>query len=190
MAKRDEPTVEGEELLDLAARCATLAELHRYRPAALIAALVERWRDRPPAELLAALAALPPLPPEDDPAWDSPRHWMDVVWPYVAFGDLAALHELRPAVALLLDRACDGDPGEIMRGLRHSLEHIAGGDWTWLADECIAAIERGRPGTVLWAADQLAILDDPRARPVFERLLGSPHERIRDAADLGLARLS
>lgn len=158
-------------------------------PAQIIAGLAERYRSSSDPQLVAALAALPALRDEDDPAWDDEVYWAGVAYPYLALADVAAERRLWPAVRLLLDRACFGDPGEIMRGLRHSLEAIANPDWAALAEACIAAIATGRPGTVLWAADELAILDDPRAFPVFEKLRHSEHARIREVAALGLERL-
>ncbi len=93
------------------------------------------------------------------------------------------------ALRLLLDRACYGDPGEIMRGLRHSLEAIVDPDWPALADVCLEAARSPRPGTRLWAIDQLAILDDARARPVFEDAVAHAPEEIRERAQMGLDRL-
>lgn len=161
-------------------------------PAQIVAGLADRYRQSSDPQIVAALGALPPLRDEDDPAWDDEVYWSGVAYPYLALADVAAERRLWPAVRLLLDRACFGDPGEIMRGLRHSLEAIANPDWASLADACIAAITSAstrRPGTVLWAAEQLAILDDPRAFPVFEKLRHSEHARIREVAELGLARL-
>lgn len=158
-------------------------------PAQIIAGLAERYRTSSDPQLVAALGALPALRDEDDPVWDDEVYWSGVAYPFLALADVAAERRLWPAVRLLLDRACFGDPGEIMRGLRHSLEAIANPDWAELAEICIAAIATGRPGTVLWAADELAILDDPRAFPVFEKLRHSEHERIREVAERGLERL-
>jgi HEAT repeat protein len=180
---------EAQAFLARAAACETLDQLRAFKPAQIIDAIVAVWRVRPARDLLDELATLPPMADEDDRCWNTAAYWMTVAYPYVAFADLAAERLLRPAIRLLLDRACFGDPGEIMRGLRHALEAIVDLDWTALADDCLAAIQTARPGTVLWATEQLAILDDPRARPIFEELVRSPHERIREAAAIGLDRL-
>jgi hypothetical protein len=158
-------------------------------PAEVIARLVDDYRSKSDPQLVAALGALPELRDEDDLVWDDPMYWAGVVYPYLALAQVAAERRLLPAVRLLLDRAALGDPGETMRGLRHSLEAIVDGDRQWLADACMAAIETRRPGTILWATAQLAILDDPRAFPLFEKLRHSEHEMIRGAAELGISRL-
>ena len=89
----------------------------------------------------------------------------------------------------LLDRACYGDPGEIMRGLRHTLEAIMDPDWTALADICMDAARSERPGTMLWAVAQLLVLDDERARPLLQKLQTSEREEIRWRAEAAIQRL-
>lgn len=158
-------------------------------PAQIIDGLAAEYRKSSDPQLVAALAALPALRDEDDLAWEDDAYWAGVAYPYLALAQVAAERRLRPALRLLLDRACFGDPGEIMRGLRHSLEAIVEGDREGLADACMAAIATKRDGTMLWAADQLSVLDDPRALEVFEKLRHSEHERIRDVAEIGIARL-
>jgi hypothetical protein len=44
--------------------------------------------------------------------WDNKNYWSDFAYRYVALNDVAA----ERAVRLLLERACNGDPGEMMRG--------------------------------------------------------------------------
>jgi len=158
-------------------------------PAEIIDGLAARYDQSSDPQIVAALGALPALRDEDDLAWDDEVYWAGVAYPYLALAQVAAERRLWPAIRLLLDRACFGDPGEIMRGLRHTLEAIAGDDVGWLADACLAAIATGRPGTVLWAAEQLLVLDDPRAFPVFEKLRHSEHARIREVAETGISRL-
>ena len=41
----------------------------------------------------------------------------------------------------------------------------------------------------LWAIDELAILDDPRAKPLFEEAARDASENIRWRAENGLKRL-
>lgn len=159
------------------------------KPFELIDALVRERSDRSDQAILDELVALPPLADEADPCWLDDAYWMRVAYPYVALADLAAARRLRAAIRPLLDRACFGDPGEIMRGLRHALEAIAKPDWIALADICIAAIASDRPGTVLWAVDQLRVLADERARPVLLELVGSTHDEIASTARIALERL-
>ncbi|MBO0701004.1 MAG: HEAT repeat domain-containing protein, partial [Zavarzinella sp.] len=88
-----------------------------------------------------------------------------------------------------LDRACYGDPGEMFRGLRHALEAIVNPRWSELADICLEAARSPRRGTRLWAIDQLTVLDDERARPVFEESVRSDTDEICRRAAIGLERL-
>jgi hypothetical protein len=158
-------------------------------PHEIIARLADGLLHASDAEVLSVLAALPPLADESDPCWDDQAYWIDVAYRYVALADVAARRRLRAAIRPLLDRACYGDPGEIMRGLRHQLEAIVNPDWAALADVCLEAARSNRLGTRLWAIDQLAVLDDPRARPVFEEALRSESEEIQQSARIGLRRL-
>src|SRR5215831_9977162 len=139
---------------------------------------------------LAEIEQLPPLADEVDPAWDDETYWSGFACRYVALSDVAAKRHLRLAVRLLLERACNGDPGEVMRGLRHAFERIFNPDWAALADVCIELSASKRPGTRLWAIQQLMILDDPRARQVFERALHDEIEQVRWRAAAGLKRLN
>ena len=75
-----------------------------------------------PSSLGDVVQALPVLPNEDDPAWDDPRSWHEHAYLYQALADSIYARFLRAGVPLLLERACCGDPGEMMRGLRHTLE--------------------------------------------------------------------
>ncbi len=116
-------------------------------------------------------------------------YWIDFAYRYVALSDVAAERRLRPAARLLLERACNGDPGEMMRGLRHACERIFNPDWTALADVCIELSASERPGTRQWAIHQLMILDDPRARRIFDRALHDEVVETRENAAIGLRRL-
>jgi hypothetical protein len=141
------------------------------------------------ADVIAEIGQLPPLADEDDPVWDDETYWSDFAARYVALSRVAAERQLRPAVRLLLERACNGDPGEMMRGLRHASERIFKPDWSALADVCIELSVSKRPGTRLWAIDQLMILIDPRARQVFDSALHDEIGEIRWRAAMGLQRL-
>jgi len=80
-------------------------------------------------EVLKEFVAIPPLADEDDPCWNSDEYWHKVAYPYLALWNIAAERQLRAAIPLMLERACFGDPGEIMRNLCHALEAIVKPDW-------------------------------------------------------------
>ena len=159
------------------------------KPYQIIERMVELRKGCSDADILTELEALPPLSDEDDPCWDTEKYWVEVAYPYIALGDLIAERKLREAVPMLLDRACFGDPGEIMRGLRNGLEAAVEGDWNYLADICISAARSERLGTRLWAIDELAVLDDPRSRSIFEDAIRTGPAEIRSLAQIGLERL-
>jgi len=160
------------------------------RPGELIRELVAETASWSDAAVLAEIEHLPPLADEGDPAWNEQSYWREFAYRYVALSDAAAHRKLRPAVRLLLERACNGDPGEMMRGLRHSFERIFNPDWAALADVCMELYGSKRAGTRLWAMHQLMILDDPRARQVFDRALNDEIEYVRRLAAAGLERLN
>lgn len=141
-------------------------------------------------DIIAKLESVAPLLDEDDPVWDCEEYWRDTVEIYLALSDVSAKRRLRPSIRLLLERACFGDPGETMRGLRNRLEAIVSPDWTYLADICIELAASPRKGTRLWAIEQLAILEDPRAKFTFECARDSESPLISEAAISGLARLA
>jgi hypothetical protein len=159
------------------------------RPYQIIADMVTARALLSDADVLAELAALPPLPDEDDAAWEQDATWQEA-YRFVALADVAAARRLRPAIRLLLDRACYGDPGEMFRGLRHASEAIANPKWSDLADICLEVVTSPRLGTRLWAIDQLTVLEDERARPVFEKSVRSDPEEIKWRAEVGLERLN
>lgn len=148
----------------------------------------EALTDASAEEVLATLIALAPLPDEDSTEWDDARTW-DEARRFVALADAAAARRLTAAIPLLLERASFGDPGEMMRGLRHRLEAIVNPDWDVLATRCIALAASERFGTRLWALDQLVGLKDERARPAFEAAHASPIPEFRDLAARGLWHL-
>jgi hypothetical protein len=160
------------------------------KPHEIIRDLTAERANRSDDKLLAEIERMPPLADESDAAWDDPSYWSDFAYRYVALSHVAAERKLRPAVRLLLERACNGDPGELMRGMRHSFEAIFAPDWRGLADVCMELCASERAGTRIWAADQLMILDDPRAKPVFERALNDDNAEVRGAAATGLERLA
>lgn len=160
------------------------------KPHEIIRDLAAERSKRSDDEVLAEIERISPLADEGDAAWDDPNYWSNFAYRYVALSDVAAERKLRPAVRLLLERACNGDPGEMMRGLRHSFEAIFAPDWAALADVCMELCESKRAGTRMWATHQLMILDDPRAKSVFERVLNDDNAEIRETAAAGLKRLA
>lgn len=159
------------------------------KPAEIIGDLFAARLTCSDGEVLSEIERLPPLADENDAVWNDPSYWTDFAYLYVALCDVAAERKLRPAVRLLLERACNGDPGEMMRGLRHSFERIFNPDWRALAEVCMELCGSRRPGTRIWATHQLLILDDPRAEKVFERALHDEHDWVRSHAAAGLERL-
>jgi hypothetical protein len=159
------------------------------RPYELIRELAAERASWADSDVIAEIAQLPPLADEGDPVWNNETYWWDFAYHYVALSDVAAERRLRPAVRLLLERASNGDPGEIMRGLRHACERMFDPDWGDLADVCIELSASKRPGTRLWAIYQLMILDDPRAQQVFERAMCDEIAEIRSNAAIGMERL-
>lgn len=157
-------------------------------PADEIQSHVEALAQHDDEELLRVAASLPPLADESESVWLEPVYWSNVAYLFVALGDIAAQRKLRALAPILLDAASFGDPGEIMRGLRHQLEAIFDPEWEALADLAIQKASFHRPGTRLWAIDQLVILDDPRARPIFESAL-SDSSAIASLAAIGIRRL-
>lgn len=157
-------------------------------PRDLIQDLAAQRYGKSDAEILLEIEQFPPLADEADPAWHDEAYWRQS-YRYVALADVAAARKLRPAVRLLLERASNGDPGEMMRGMRHAFEAIFNPDWVALADVCIDLCGSTRTGTRLWAMHQLMILDDPRARPVFERARNDGNDEVRRSAAAGLERL-
>jgi hypothetical protein len=139
-------------------------------------------------QVLAELARVPPLEDEDDPCWKDDTYWHSVAYPYLAFWNVVAERQLRAAIPLMLDRACFGDPGEIMRNLCHALEAIVRPDWATLTEPCIVALGSPRAGTRLWAAHQLGRLRDPGAVPALERAAEDKVAWVREWAAAALDR--
>lgn len=136
-------------------------------------------------EILDELRAHPPLPDERDAAWAHPDAWSRAHL-LVALADVCALRCLRDAVPLLLEKLCLGDPGEMIRGIRHSLEGIARPDWVWLASRCADALASPRAGTRYWALDELAVLRSPAHVAAIMRAL---HDTERDVVERAASAL-
>jgi hypothetical protein len=153
-------------------------------------ALFQELSELSDAQIIAKLESVPALADEDDPVWSEEEYWRNTAEVYIALSDISSKRRLQASIPLLLERACYGDPGEIMRGLRHRLEAIVVPDWACLADICLELARSPRKGTRLWAIEQLAILDDPRAKSLFERAIETEPPWIAEAAACGLKRLA
>jgi hypothetical protein len=143
----------------------------------------KRLSDR---KVLAELTAVPPLADEGDSCWDSEEYWHKVAYPYLALWNIAAERRLRTAIPLMLERACFGDPGEIMRNLCHALEAIVEPNWSELTGPCVAALKSSRAGTRLWAAHELQRLRDPSAIPALEEAARDEVQEVRESAQAAL----
>jgi hypothetical protein len=158
-------------------------------PAKIIDAVVKEMESATDDQVLAALAAIEPLPEERDPRWNDESFWLTVAYRFLGLGDVARQRRLRPAVRLMLERACYGDPGETMRGLRHVFEGIYDSQWGPLADEYLALARHERLGTRMWAIAGLMILDDRRSIPIFLESVRDDPKDISSCAKIGLKRL-
>ena len=134
-----------------------------YDQLANLQALIEQRKTWTDEAILDELRALSVLPDEDDPLWNEDATWRDHFDVYDALSKIAAERKLRPAVLLLLERSSYGDPYEIMRGLRHTLEGIVNPDWQVLADLCMQAANYPQNGARLWAVRELGVLRDRRS---------------------------
>lgn len=158
------------------------------KPYQIIDGLVAAGARLSDAEVLAALTAIPPLADESDPCWADDGYWHQVAYPYLALWNVVAERQLRAAVPLILDRACFGDPGEIMRNLCHAVEAIVKPDWSVLTAPCVAALTSPRPGTRFWAAFELGRLRDPVAIPALERAAQDAVPDVREEVVSALER--
>ena len=133
--------------------------------------------------ILAELAALRPLPDESDARWhEEPFELFGDAGPFVALADQVGERRLAQGIGLLLDKVCFGDPGEMMRGLRHALEAACDSNWSLLADMCASSARSSRPGTRLWATNEIAILRDPTLVDVIRDRLSDVEPEVRREA--------
>ena len=155
-------------------------------PYQIIRSLAAGYAPLSDAEVLAELAAIPPLADGSDSCWNDRSYWHNVAYPYLALWDVAAKRKLRAAIPLILDRACFGDPGEIMRNLCHTIEAIVDPDWKALTAPCIDALSSPRPGTRFWAASELGRLRDPAAIPALEQAADDVVPEVRQEIESAL----
>lgn len=164
--------------------------LHMESPAQTIERLKDDLRSRSDADVLQELESLPVLPAEDSDAWGADSRWWQTAERFTALADLAAERRLRAAIPLLLGRSCYGDPGEMMRGLRHALEAIVAPDYDALTPFCVDAATSPKPGARLWAVDELGVLRDRRGFSVLLRALSDSAIEVRRAACRSLSMLT
>jgi hypothetical protein len=142
--------------------------------------------DRSDAEILAEFEAMPPL--DETSATSEDAFWQQAHL-YLALSEICAVRRLKQGARLILEKGDDGDPGSIMRGMRHALERIYNPDWASLAQVCIDAFKTGLPGAKVWAMSELRILEQPFARPLFEDVLQRKDVEYVSDAEQGIARL-
>jgi hypothetical protein len=150
-------------------------------PAALIEELVAARAAASDDDLLRELAALAPLPDENAATWDSDETW-SAAYLLVAMADLIARRRIVDGVGLVLDRMCFGDPGEMMRGLRHAFEGALDPDWARLVSICASRCASQRAGTRYWAVQELGILRRPSGLPAVLALFDDREHEIAEAA--------
>lgn len=146
-------------------------------PAETIAKLKADRATWSPEQILDDLEALPPLPDEYDPQWQEDDAWQ-AAYKLIALSDLVGEHRLADGVGLVLDRMSHGDPGETMRGMRHSLEAAVKPEWWRLAEICLSRCNSPRPGTRYWAVDELGVIRDPASVPALVELLDDPESGV------------
>jgi hypothetical protein len=130
-------------------------------PIDVITRLYDERADLSDQEILKELQRLQPLPDENHPAWD--EEWdKGYAWHlarlFVALSWHVVERKLIPGIELLLERACFGDPGEMMRGLEDLLYGTAEGDFSVLIPICNRVAKSERPGTRFWAITAIGVL--------------------------------
>lgn len=143
------------------------------------------WPDR---KLIAELTSLASLPDEDDPAWEQDETWQRA-YLFVAHADLAAARRLIQAIPLLYERATYGDPGELMRGLRHNMEAIVKPMWSVLTRLSMQAAAYPQKGARMWAISQLGVLREAVSFDTIAKALTDEAELVRQEARLSLQML-
>ena len=121
---------------------------------------------RSDAEVLAELRSFVALPDASDSAWSLDGAW-DQAHLLTALAKIVAERKLESGIALVLDKMCYGDPGELMRSLRHFLEAAISPHWDRLTQICVSRATSDRVGTRYWAIAELGTLRDPTALPVI-----------------------
>jgi hypothetical protein len=139
--------------------------------------------------ILTDLALLPVLPDEEDAGWDDLGE--DSIWHsaylYTALADMAAERKLKAAIPLILERACFGDPGEMMRGIRHRLERIVNPDMHILRDYCMQVAQSEYKGARYWAIRELGVL---REKASWDILIAALDDLVTEIASEAASSLN
>jgi hypothetical protein len=124
----------------------------------------KKWSNE---QILTELASLEPLPDEFaeneegfkiDSEWDNEETCekaLNLAYLFVAHCDIAVYRQIELSVPLLLERACYGEVGELLRGIDKAFYHIVNQDLNKLSRYCIAAFSSPRKGTRMWAVRTL-----------------------------------
>lgn len=146
----------------------------------LYAELLEDLRSVDDITLLALIEASPVLPDETEENWwhdDTDKNW-ELAYQFLAFAEVAAERRLVDAIEPLLERVCYGDPGEMMRTLRHSLEAIVKPHYSILTHICIKLVMSPNKGARFWSINELGILCDIEGVPALLSGLDDPVPNI------------
>ncbi len=173
-------------------------------PCEIIDDMVDARAKRSDRALLTELAALAALPhDDDDPIWNdaNSQAWQNL-YLYRALCEVLSnrKRKLKKAIPLLLDRACSGDPGEVMRNLPDFLWVIADHDRTFLIETYLSHANSSRAGARLYAIDGLgqfrrfdsAQLDEATMESIdsaLKRALKDDDRFVRMRADTWLSRI-
>ncbi|WP_338874935.1 hypothetical protein WBJ53_04875 [Spirosoma sp. SC4-14] len=139
------------------------------------------------SQVINELLALPPMPDEDDNLWDYTKTWYEAEV-FLADVNYAARHHLESVIPILYQKACYGDPGEILRGVfKNSVYDIASRDEEKVIHYAVQAYKSIRNGTRYWAVYSLSFFKDlPQAHSILvDALLDSEHQ-IRSFAEYSL----
>ena len=160
-------------------------------PVAILERLQSERRDRTDDALVAELRALEKLPPERTPPWDDEENdaWARA-YLLVALTGLIAERGLVDAVPDVLAKMCLGDPGEMMRGMRHDIEALFRENPARHAQVLRDASRSDHDGARYWAFEWLPMIagDD-----CIEELFVALDDRCDDVAAnacAGLVRLA
>lgn len=153
-----------------------------------IARFVREREGRSDAEVLGELRTFEPLPPETAAAWDDDSTW-ERAYQLVALGRVVEERKLREGVCEILNCMCLGDPGEMMRGMRHALEGAVDEDWDLLARACADRCRSERAGTRYWATAELGVLRDPETIDTLVELLADIEPEVSREACSSLVML-
>jgi len=99
----------------------------------------------------------------------------------VALADIVGARKLEGGIGLVLDAMSFGDPGETMRGIRHSLEAAADRHWDRLATICASRCTSDRAGARYWAVQELGVLREPATLPTILAMFDDGFEIAREA---------